>query len=98
MNWIIPLIAALAGGVVLAIVVLSLQEIKNRARSWWGCCTIVIVDPATDAELQRIAESKGSKRHKRFVYNKTTGARKLVESNSIAPELAHRSRVEAYVT
>jgi hypothetical protein len=98
MDWIIALLAGLAGAAVLAVIVLSLDEIKDYARSWWGTGTIVIIDPATDAELERIAASKGSKTYKRFVYNKATGDRKLVESNSISPELAYRSRIEVYVS
>lgn len=98
MDWLIALIAGLAGAAVLAMVILSLDEIKNLARTWWGTGTIIVVDPAADAELQRIADSKGSKRYKRFVYNKATGDRKLVESNTISPDLAYRSRVEVYVS
>lgn len=97
MDWLFALIAGLAGAAVLAMVVLSLDEIKSRARSWWGTGTIIVVDPAMDEELQRIANSKGSKRYKRFVYNKSTGDRKLVESNSISPDLASRRRVEIQV-
>lgn len=97
MDWLIALIAGLVGSAALALLVLSLDEIKSRARSWWGSGTIVVVDPASEAELARIAATKGSKRYRRFVFNKATDECKLVESNSIAPELEHRSRVELQI-
>jgi len=94
---IIPLIL-LFTGLALVLENLSLDAIRNLARSWWGTGTIVILDPACEAELERIANKKCTKRYRRYVYNKSTGARKLVESDSIASDLAYQSRVETYVS
>lgn len=51
--------------------------------------TIEIIDPGTSAELERIAAQKGStKRHQRFVYDRSSRKAALVESNRIADDLA----------
>ena len=48
------------------------------------------------SELEKIAKQKGSKKHKRFVYNTSTKEALLVESNSISNELEDEDVV--YVT
>jgi len=85
-------------GAVIVLAVITASAVIDCARDWWGSGTdVIVVDPSTSSELERIAAENGSKRHKRFVYNKSTGENKLVESDSISGELAYRSRVELYV-
>lgn len=55
---------------------------------------IVIVDPKTSKELERIAAKKGSKPHKRFAYDRKNKKGILLESNRMADEL----KDEEYVT
>ena len=49
--------------------------------------SIDIVDPQVSAELERIATQRGSKKHKRFAYDRVSKKAVLVESNRIADEL-----------
>jgi hypothetical protein len=57
---------------------------------------VLIIAPEASSELEKIAKQKGSKKHKRFVYNKSTKEALLVESNSISNELEDEDVV--YVT
>lgn len=92
------IVAGLIGAAIILTIITS-SVVIECAKEWWGARTnIVVVDPSTSAELERIAARKGSRRHKRFIYNKSIGESKMVESNSISGEVSYRKRVELYVS
>jgi hypothetical protein len=92
------LFAGGAAAAVIAMIVLSASAVVDQARQWWGSRTsIVVIDPSATAELARIAANNGTKRHKRFVFNKQQNELRLVESDSISSEFINRPAVELYV-
>ena len=97
-DWIIWAIIGLIGAAT-ALAIISIAAIYECVRNWWGSgINVLVVDPSTSAELEKIAASKGTHRHIRFIYNKSTGQRKMVESDSISDELANNKKVKLYVS
>jgi hypothetical protein len=87
-----------AAAAVICLAVLTVSAVVEQARAWWGARTrLVVIDPAASPELARIAAERGSRPHKRFVYNRDRSETRLVESESISGEIAYRSEVELYV-
>jgi hypothetical protein len=87
-----------AAAAVIHLVCLTAEAVIEQAREWWGSrTTVIVVDPSTSRELERIAAERGSRRHKRFVYNKSRSECRLVESDTISAEVAHRLEIELYV-
>ena len=72
-------------GAAIALAVISISAVIECARELWGSRTNVVVgDPSISSELESVAAQKGTKRHKRFVYHKSTGRSELVESDLIS--------------
>jgi hypothetical protein len=93
------LIFGAGAAAVIYLACLTVDAIADQVREWWGSRkTVTVLDPSTSAELARIARENGSKRHKRFVYNRERNEARLVESDSISSDFANRSEVELYVS
>ena len=93
-EWLLPIVLAgfslLVILTVTAIIEVAVEYIQDAE-------TIVIVDPATSHELERIAAQKSSKPHKRFAFDRQSGKAVLVASNKIADELKDEDVIEVDV-
>lgn len=79
----------LFGAAVIGLVIISIVAVMEIIYDYWNDLDneVVIIAPEASSELEKIAKNKGSKKHKRFVYNPKTNESVLVESNSISDEL-----------
>lgn len=70
---------------------ISKETIRDCVRGWWGNNqNVTIVDPATNSKLAEVARKAATKKHKRFVFHKSTGESRLVESDELSSSLAAR--------
>ena len=76
-------------GAAIALAIITVVAIMEIVFEYWNDLDdeVVIVPPEASLELERIAKEKGSKKHKRFVYNPATKEALFIESDSIADEL-----------
>ena len=86
------LLGALLGaaiGAAIAVVIITVVAVMETVFEYWNDLDdeVVIVAAEATPELERIAKQKGSKKHKRFVYNPATKESLLIESDSIEDEL-----------
>lgn len=97
--FLIPLIIGAAAAAV-ALAIISIAAIMECVFKYWDEIDdeVMIVSPAVSSELEKIAEQKGSKQHKRFAYNKATKNAVLVESDSISDELSSNDVVTVSVS
>ncbi|MBE9263642.1 hypothetical protein IQ224_16230 [Microcystis sp. LEGE 00066] len=94
----IVLLALLLGGAAIALAMISIAAVMEVIYKYWDDLDdeVLIIDPKASSELAKIAKQKGSKKHKRFVYNPVTREALLVESNSISNQLEDEDVV--YIT
>lgn len=94
----IVLLALLLGGAAIALAMISIAAVMEVIYKYWDDLDheALIIAPEAASELQKIANQKGSKKHKRFVYNPVTREALLVESNSISNQLEDEDVV--YIT
>ncbi|MEI6443141.1 MAG: hypothetical protein WCO29_08440 [Nostocales cyanobacterium ELA583] len=76
-------------GAGIALAIITIVAVMEIVFEYWNDLDdeVVIVPPEASLELERIAKEKGSKKHKRFVYNPATKEALFIESDSIADEL-----------
>ncbi|MTJ21145.1 hypothetical protein FJR06_07305 [Dolichospermum sp. UHCC 0352] len=76
-------------GAAIALAIITIVAVMEIVFEYWNDLDdeVVIVPPEASLELERIAKEKGSKKHKRFVYNPATKEALFIESDSIADEL-----------
>lgn len=78
----------LFGAAAVALAIITIVAISELISEYWNDLDeALIVAPEASKELEKIARQKGSKKHKRFAYNKDTKEAVLVESNRIDDEL-----------
>jgi hypothetical protein len=92
------LLGFLFGAAAVALAIISIATVMEIISDYWDDLDdeVLIIAPEASSELEKIAKQKGSKKQKRFVYNKSTKEALLVESNSISNELEDEDVV--YVT
>ncbi|BAG03367.1 MULTISPECIES: hypothetical protein [Microcystis] len=92
------LLGFLFGAAAVALAIISIATVMEIISDYWDDLDdeVLIIAPEASSELEKIAKQKGSKKHKRFVYNTSTKEALLVESNSISNELEDEDVV--YVT
>jgi hypothetical protein len=76
-------------GAAIALVIITIATVMEIIFEYWNDIDdeVVMVAPEASPELEKIAKEKGSKKHKRFVYNPATKESLFIESDSIADEL-----------
>jgi hypothetical protein len=92
------LLGFLFGAAAVALAIISIVAVMEIISDYWDDLDdeVIIIAPEASSELEKIARQKGSKKHKRFVYNPSTKEALLVESNSISDQLEDEDVV--YVT
>lgn len=79
---IVPIIIA-----ILALAALSIAAVVEVALEYFETDQVLVIDPKTTDELERVARKHGNQAHKRFVYDRETKQAVLVQSNRIAKEM-----------
>lgn len=72
---------------IMALAALSIAAIVEVALEYFETDQVLVVDPKTTDELERVAKKHGSRAHKRFVYDRGSKKAVLVESDRIAKEM-----------
>jgi hypothetical protein len=91
LDWLIALIVV----AVVALISLTLNAVIETATEYFiGSRNVVIVDPATSAELERVAAQRGTQRYKRFVYDRSTKQAIMVQSNQLGDDLKNADVID----